>query len=202
MAGRSGLYAIGPIDGLDGEVTIFDSNAYISKVRGESYIMDHTLNHGAIFLVWTEQKAWKDIEVPPKVKNYLDLQHFIKQRAGLAGIDVAKPFAFLISGTPREIQWHINVDWSERKPITRELFSKSKQGYILASEPVDIVGFYSDGHAGEFISQFAPAIKEGSGAQNHIHLHLVAKNGRAAGHIDDIKLGEHMVLRLPQPSCR
>jgi len=33
MAGRKGLYAMGPIDGLDGEITIFDSKPYITKVR-------------------------------------------------------------------------------------------------------------------------------------------------------------------------
>ncbi len=34
VSNRSGLYAIGPIDDLDGEITIFDSKPYITKVRG------------------------------------------------------------------------------------------------------------------------------------------------------------------------
>ena len=64
LAGRKGLYAMGPIDGLDGEITIFDSKPYITKVRGADYVMDNTFKHGAFFLVWTEQTKWQDVPVP------------------------------------------------------------------------------------------------------------------------------------------
>ena len=40
---------------------------------------------------------------------------------------------------------------------------------------------------------------EGTGVQNAIHIHLVAKNGKTAGHIDNISLGQGMTLRLPKP---
>jgi len=42
-------------------------------------------------------------------------------------------------------------------------------------------------------------IKEGSGMQNAIHIHLVSRASKASGHIDDITFGEDMVLRLPKP---
>lgn len=57
LAGRKGLYAMGPVEGLDGEITIFDSKPYITKVRGSESTMDNTLKHGAFFLVWTEQST-------------------------------------------------------------------------------------------------------------------------------------------------
>ena len=41
------------------------------------------------------------------------------------------------------------------------------------------------------------AIKE-KGVKNAIHIHLVAKDGKSAGHIDDITLGGGMTLRLPR----
>jgi len=198
LAGKKGVFAIGPIDGLDGEITIFDSKPYITKVRGNDYTVDKTLKHGAIFLVWTEQANWVDFPLPASVKGYADLQKFIKEQAQKAGVDVTKPFPFLMAGTPTEIKWHINVDRTEGKPITKELFAKSKQGYVEKNEPVDIIGFYAEGHPGEFISQYAPAIKEGSGMQNFIHIHLVSKTSKAAGHIDDITFGDGMVLRLPK----
>jgi acetolactate decarboxylase len=68
----------------------------------------------------------------------------------------------------------------------------------VKNERVDIIGFYSEHHAGVFLTQFAPAIKEGSGMENAIHIHLVSRTSKAAGHIDDITLGEGMVLRLPK----
>ncbi len=199
LAGRKGLYAMGPIDGLDGEITVFDSKPFITKVRGAGYVMDNTFRHGAFFLVWTEQTKWKDVPMPSNVKGYVDLQHFVKAQAQSAGIDVTKPFPFLLSGTPVEIKWHINVDRTGGKPINKELFMKSKEPFVTKNEPVDIIGFYSEHHAGVFLTQYTPVIKEGSGMQNAIHIHLVSRTSKAAGHIDDITLGENMLLRLPQP---
>jgi hypothetical protein len=34
--------------------------------------------------------------------------------------------------------------------------------------------------------------------ENAIHINLVSGTGKAAGHIDDLTLGENMVLRLPK----
>ena len=199
LAGKKGLYAMGPVDGLDGEITIFDSKPYITKVRGNDYTVDKTFKHGAFFLVWSEKTNWSDVQVPATVKSYVELQKFVREQAQKAGIDVTKPFPFLLVGTPAEIKWHINVDRTEGKPITKELFLKSKEPYVTRNEPVDIVGFYSDHHAGVFLNQFSPAIKEGSGMENMIHIHLVSKTSKAAGHIDDITFGDDMVLRLPKP---
>lgn len=198
LADRKGLYAMGPIDGLDGEITIFDSKPYITQVRGNDYILDKTFKHGAFFLVWTEQKDWTDIPLPATVKGYADLQKFVKEQAERSGIDVTKPFPFLLAGTPVEIKWHINVDRTEGRPITKELFVRSKEPYVTQGEPVDIIGFYSEKHSGIFLSQYAPAIKEGSGMENYIHIHLVSRTSKAAGHIDDIMFGGGMVLRLPK----
>lgn len=97
LANRKSLYAMGPVDGLDGEITIFDSEPYITQVRGADYTLDKSFKHGAIFLVWTEQEKWKDLLIPANVKGYLDLQQFVKAQAQATGIDVTKPFPFLIA---------------------------------------------------------------------------------------------------------
>ena len=199
LADRKVLYAIGPIDGLDGEITIFDSKPYITQVRGTDYTLDTSFRHEAFFLVWTEQANWIDVPLPAAVKGYIDLQNFVKEQAHKAGIDVSKPFPFILAGTPVEIKWHINVDRTEGKPITKELFVRSKAPFVTKNEPVDIIGFYSDHHVGVFLAEYAPAIKEGSGMKNAIHIHLVSKTSKAAGHIDDILFGDGMVLRLPKP---
>ena len=198
LEGRKGLYAMGPIDGLDGEITIFDSKPYITQVRGSDYVLDKTFKHGAFFLVWTEQANWIDVPLPAMVKGYVDLQKFVKEQAQKTGIDVTKPFPFLMTGTPVEIKWHINVDRTEGKPITKELFVKSKAPFVTKNEPVDIIGFYSDHHVGVFLAEYAPAIKEGSGMKNAIHIHLVSRTSKASGHIDDITFGDGLGLRLPK----
>jgi len=198
FAKHSALYAVGPVEGLDGEITIFNSKPYVTKVRDHEFTMDNTLNHGAFFLVWTEQTKWQDVTVPQTVRGYVELQKFVKYQAQALGVDVAKPFPFLISGTPDEIKWHINIDRTEGKPITKELFVKSKQPFVTRNQAVDIIGFYAEDRIGVYMAEYAPAIKEGSGIKNSIHIHLVTKDGKAAGHIDDLTLGGNMVLRLPR----
>ena len=199
LEGRPGLFAVGPVEGLDGEITVFDSRAHVSKVRGSTYVVDHTYRHGAVFLAWTQRTAWRDVAIPSAVKGYRDLQEFVRSRAATIGIDAAKPFPFLVAGTAAEIRWHINVDRTEGQPITSALFAKSKASYVLESEPVDIVGFYSEGHAGVFISQYASAITPESGVKNAMHIHVVSRASAATGHVDDLSLGPDMILRLPAP---
>ncbi len=198
LSDHKSLFAIGPIEGLDGEITIFDSKPYITKVRGNDYILDRTFKHGAFFLVWTEQSTWIDVPVPAGVRGYVDLQRFVKAQGQAAGIDTTKPFPFLLSGTPVEIKWHINVDRTEGKPITQVSFLKSKQPFVTRNESVDIIGFYAEHYDGIFLTKYTPVIKEGSGLENAIHIHLVSRVSKAAGHIDDLTLGQDMVLRLPK----
>ena len=197
MAASADSFGVGAVAGLDGEITVYQGKPYVTKVRGASFTLDHGMNHGAVFAVWTQQSRWRDEPVPGEVKSYLELQSFVKARAAAAGIDVTKPFPFLLAGAPSQVKWHINVDLTEGKPITPELFAKSKANYVAKNQPMDIVGFYSENHPGVFISAYAPAIKADSGVKNAIHIHIVSRDGKAAGHIDDITLALGMTLRLP-----
>lgn len=198
MSGASGAYGVGAYEGLDGEITIFGNKPYVTKVRGDGFIMDNSGAGKAIFGAWTKHADWRDEPVPADVKTYLDLQRFVKARADAAGIDTAKtPFPFLMTGAPAEIKWHINVDRTGGKPVDAELFKKSKVNYVMKGEDVNIVGFYSEKHHGAFIGTYSPAITE-KDVKNAIHIHMVSKDSKAAGHIDHITLAGGMTLRLPK----
>ena len=198
MSGANGAYGVGAHGGLDGEITIYAGKPYVTQVRGDGITMSHGDSGSAIFAAWTTNTQWRDEPVPAEVKTYLDLQRFVKARATAAGIDTAATSVpFLLSGTPAELKWHINVDRTEGKPVTRELFAKSKVNYTMKGTPVDIVGFYSEKHLGAFIGTYVPAIKE-KDVKNTIHIHLVSKDGKSAGHIDDLTFAGGMTLRLPK----
>ena len=198
MSESADSYGVGAVAGLDGEITVYRGKPYVTKVRGSSFTVDHGTGHGSVFAVWTTQSKWREEILPESIKGYVDLQNFVKARATAAGIDVSKPFPFLIGGEPAEVKWHINVDLTEGKPITPDLFAKSKANYLAKNQAMDIVGFYSEAHPGVFISAYAPAIKPDSGAKNAIHIHLVSRDGRLAGHVDDITLAPGMRLSLPK----
>lgn len=198
MSGAPDFFGVGAVAGLDGEITVFQGKPYVTKVRGSGYTMDHSPEHTATFAVWTRQTAWTEQSVPAEVKGYLDLQNFVKARAAAAGIDVNRPFPFQLAGMPMEVKWHINVDLTDGKPINSALFAKSKIGYVAKNEPMDIIGFYSEKHPGVFVSAYAPAITADSGCKNAMHIHMVTRDGKSAGHIDNLILGPGMILRLPK----
>jgi alpha-acetolactate decarboxylase len=198
FSGAGELQGVGAVSGLDGEITVLRGKPYVTKVRGNGYTMDHGSGHYATFAVWARVAAWSEQPVPPEVKAYVDLQNFVKARAQAAGIDVGQPFAFQLAGTPAEVKWHINVDLTEGKAIDSQLFVKSKANYVARNESMDIVGFYAEKHAGVFTSAYAPATPQGGAARNALHIHMVAKDGKSAGHIDNLTLAPGMVLRLPK----
>src|SRR5262245_30672009 len=81
LQGIPDLYALGPVEGLDGEITVFNSMAYVSKLRGagDAYAVDCTFNHNAIFLVWAQVREWDDVPVPNAVSNYGELETFVAE---------------------------------------------------------------------------------------------------------------------------
>ncbi len=198
MAKDATYYGAAAAAGLDGEITVFAGKPYVSKVRESGVTLGDGTGDTAVFGVWTQQARWMDEPIPTTVKNYIDLQTFVRSWAQAAGIDVSKPFPFRVSGTPIEVNWHINVNLTEGKPITKELFAKSKANYVAKNRPMNIVGFYSDKHPGDFISEYAPAFKPGGTEKNAMHVHFVALDGKSSGHIDTITLGPGMTLYLPQ----
>jgi hypothetical protein len=188
LDGLPNVYALGPVDGLDGEITVFRSKPYVSKVTGpgsRDFSVDHTTQHGAIFLAWAQNEHWQELAVPETVTTFSALGDFVKTSALDRGWDSKQPFPFLLRGKARLITWHINVNRTQGRPITRELFRKSKQSYRLQDEQCDIFGLYSERHAGVFLSQGFT-----------IHIHLVSRDSAATGHIDEID-PSGLTLSLP-----
>jgi acetolactate decarboxylase len=109
MAASADSFGVGAVAGLDGEITVYQGKPYVTKVHGDSFTLDHGMNHGAVFAVWTQQSKWREEPVPGEVKGYLELQSFVKARAAAAGIDVRKPFPFLLAGAPAEVKWHTST---------------------------------------------------------------------------------------------
>ena len=121
--------------------------------------------------------------------------------AGLDGEITVLRGSFLLGGTPAEVKWHINVDRTEARPIDRQLFAKSKESFVAVNQAMDIVGFYSEHHPGIFISVLAPGIRD-KDAKNAIHIHMVTRDGKSAGHIDDVVLSKGMKLFLPKVAAQ
>src|SRR5262245_55027111 len=48
------VYAIGPVEGLDGEITVFDGEPVISRIEDGRPVVERTFGVKAPLLIWTQ----------------------------------------------------------------------------------------------------------------------------------------------------
>ena len=69
LAGLPHLYALGPVAGLRGEITVVDGRPYVSQVEDGRIVVDPTFRHEAAFLVWAQIARWYDLDIPETVRD-------------------------------------------------------------------------------------------------------------------------------------
>lgn len=183
---RDHFYAIGAIENLKGEIQIFNSQPFNASVSQGALKFDTTYNSKASLLVCAQVKEWKKIPIPNTIIEYEQLETFIKETALINGIKIDAPFPFLIEGTIQSFDWHV-INWkdgdtehSHEKHITSGLHG------TLNNIEVEMLGFYSDSHHAIFTHH-----------STNMHIHVMTKDKKVAGHLDGLSLGERMTLMLP-----
>lgn len=186
FASYNHLFALGAFENLKGEIQIFDGKAYNSYVDSDSVLIDTSFSKKATLFVYAQVEAWKAVNVPPSVKNMKQLEGFIETTAKSENIDIAEPFPFRISGQVASADWHV-IDWENGDTEhTHEKHIKSGSHGTLSNEAMDILGFYSRSHHAIFTHH-----------STNMHMHMLLKNKRLAGHLDNIEPGSKMILYLP-----
>ena len=184
LKGRRHLYALGPLELLRGEITIWDGEPSIARIQNGQIVIDRTLGHRAAFLVWTEVDRWRPVPLPA-LAGIAGLERFIVSAATAAHVDVTQPFPFLISGQTTHLNFHV-LDKRDGLPHTPERHERAKVKFTLDNARVEIVGFYSDRHQGIFIPR-----------GRVVHMHLRTHDQRLSGHVDEIRIVGDALLHLP-----
>lgn len=188
LARRPHLYAVGPLEGLAGEITVLDGRPTISTVEGSVFRTHASLDHGAAFLVWTHAADWKPVPLSGSVRTLEQLEAYLPGAAGAAGQDGAAPLAFRLEGNIESLNYHV-LSPPAHTPPTFEDHEKSKVHSSVAAGTVRMVGFYSTEHRGVFTP--------GTSA---VHVHFVTDDGRLAGHVEGFTLAPGAILLLPAPA--
>ena len=180
------LFALGAIENLKGEIQIFNGMPFNTFVQDDSIIFDNTYSKKATLIVSSIVKDWKMFPIPNHVKSMSDLEEHIEIMAKENQINIKEPFPFLIEGKPESLDWHI-INWKDGDTDhTHEKHIKSVLHGTIQDQEVEMLGFYSDSHHAIFTHH-----------TTNMHIHMRMKNGEIAGHVDDLKIGNGMVLKLP-----
>lgn len=188
LKGIPNLYALGPVEGLKGEIQIFNSKPYVSRVSPNQLDIDTTFSAKAAMLVYAQVPEWKEISIPKAILTLQQFELFLTGMAKKEGVDTTKPFPFMIEGHVRKLGWHV-VDWDENSGMEHSHKSHQLTGLkgVTLQDRVRIIGFYSTEHSGVFVPHDA-----------NWHMHFVLGNERVAGHLDELLLDEYMTLKLPK----
>jgi alpha-acetolactate decarboxylase len=180
------LYALGPLEGVRGEVSVFDGVGHISRVRQSAIEVKDSLDVRACFLVYAHVSDWLDAAWSAPIDGLEQVERAVVTEAAARGIDVAAPFPFRLTGRATHLDLHV-LDKRDELPHNRERHEQAKVRFAYHHEDVDVLGFFSTQHRGIFTP-----------GESNMHMHAKLQDGRAAGHVDGLALAPGSSLWLPR----
>ena len=180
---KNGLYGLGPVSFLTGELLINNGKSYVSKVTSDSTMkVEKTFNTSAPFFVYGNVTEWNEIDLPSNVKTIQDLEKFIVDKT----TEFKRPFTFKIIGQVSSAIIHIQNLPEGTKVSSPDEAHQGQTNYNIGKEDAEIIGFFSTEHKGVFTHH-----------DSFLHLHLITKDESKMGHLDELEIGK-MKLYLPK----
>ena len=182
------LYGLGPLEGLRGEVSIFDSVPSIARIEREMVVTAASWRARACFLVWAQVPAWfeRPFERVKATPAGLDaIEREVVALAGEAGVDPDRPLPFRLRASAVEATLHV-LDKRDGLPHNPERHEQAKARRTLEDAAVELIGFYSRHHRGIFTP-----------GESSVHVHLQTEDGRISGHLETIQLAPGALIAVP-----
>jgi len=182
---KIGLYALGPIEYLTGELLIIDGESYASSVMTDSTMaIQETYKVKAPFFVYANQTEWNIENLQPDIRTIKDLEAFINK----VTVDFKRPFVFKLKGYVDAAEIHIQNLPKGSKVRSPEEAHVGQTNYSLENSEVEIVGFFSTEHKGVFTHH-----------DSNVHMHLITTDRKKMGHLDNVSFGKGTVkVYLPK----
>lgn len=183
ISDKEGLYGLGPLSYLTGELLINNGKSYVSKVTSDStMVTEQRFDVSAPFLVYANVREWTEVALPSKIKTIRDVEAFIDDRTS----DFKRPFAFKLKGQIASADIHIQNLPEVTKVSSPEEAHQGQTNYTLNNEDAEIIGFFSTEHQGVFTHH-----------DTFLHMHLITADESKMGHLDELEIGK-MTLYLPE----
>lgn len=181
---QQGLYGLGPLSGLTGEILLADGVLYTSTINTQGKVQVSVGSAStAPFFVYSHVPEWSEEPLVDSIKTLQDLQSHLLSRVETYG----PTFAFKLRGKVEEAQIHVqNLPPGTKVSSPKE----AHQGQVKVSikqKEVLLIGFFSLAHQGIFTHH-----------DSYLHLHLLTQDHQLMGHLDAATF-EKMQLFLPGP---
>lgn len=188
---RPHLYAVGPGEGIRGEVTVIDSVVSVTRVdEAGRWVVTQEPDAGACFLVWSYVPLWREYSCP--VAGLDDLERALEELANEAGMPATGPMPFLVEAASADVTLHA-LNKPDEDGHSLKQHHAAKVHATFADRPVLLVGFYA--HKGH--GAFTPP-------DSVVHCHVCTTDDGApmCGHVDGVRFGDGPVrVFLPDVSA-
>lgn len=187
LKNKKGLMALGPIENLKGEITIFNGVVYTSTMENDEAVYRKDSVVKAVFLAYGSADVYRAVEVEESIKGLKNIESYIREKATENGLDLEKSFPFYIEAQVEDLNYHIMFKEGEAMH-GHQAHQKAKRKIKLDDSKVKIVGVWANSQ------------EEGIYTHNgsRIHLHFINEQSLASGHVDDVLLEKGSKLFLPK----
>jgi acetolactate decarboxylase len=186
------LFAIGPVENLQGEILVWDGRPFKAAMmpdRKQPFVEKAPDNLKAIFLVYANVPAWDTVVIREPVPDMATLEKLVGQYAHQHGTDTSKAFPFLMFGRIAKGLGHIQMLDSATTKITPTVGDDAKVFLQVENQRSQFVGFYSHHHQRIFTHH-----------DSFIHIHYRLYTKYHAGHLDEVAFDKMEPVRLLLPA--
>jgi len=168
--GVPGIYGMGPLEHMRGEITLVDGRSHVARVLGDSLSVRVDPTTKAPFFVHARISHWEEVVLQNDVLNAEQLGAFLDRRSD------DQPFFFRLTGRFEEMDvhaWDLPADSTFTGPVEG---ARYKRHFSFKEADGEVVGVFSRHHRTIFTHH-----------DSFIHLHFLSSDGRAMGHVDGLK---------------
>jgi hypothetical protein len=183
-------FAVGAMEGLDGEITVIDGAAWVSRVRNGTFVTsgpEVVSTDQATLLIATRVNQWQTTRLD-EATGGADLEAAIERVAAARGLDTSRALPFMIEGEATSLDMHVINGFC---PSSGDAAAAGREPWRpTLAEPthVVVVGFLARDSAGVITHH---------GTSIHAHALLTVDGQRVTGHIDSMTIASGAVIRVP-----
>ncbi len=170
---QPGVYGIGPLEHLRGELLLWNGQPFVSTATpGGGMHVEQATNARAPFFVRQHITEWTAVTLPDSVVDLPSLDAFLTARYATT----LTPFAFRLAGTVASVHAHI-VDVPPGSVVNSPADAhQHNKHYHLEGPTLDLLGFFSTRHQAVFTHH-----------DTHIHVHAISTGRDLMGHVEQLR---------------
>ncbi|PRX50692.1 acetolactate decarboxylase [Salegentibacter salegens] len=182
---KKGVYGLGPVEFLSGELLILDGEVFKSSVENKNSMqVEKTSAVKAPFFVYAEVEKWKSVSLPNSLNSLERLENFLNEMTP----ESAEAFPFRLKGKINSAKIHIVNLPQGRKVSSPKEAHEGLTNYTLEDKEIEILGFFSRKHQAVFTHH-----------NTYMHLHLITEDEKQMGHLDQLEFdANNLKLYLPE----